>query len=434
MNIREHHRDLSRTLIGRATLLVLCAAVSVSPNLAIQAQGVPDPPSTTMKPTTGSPTHAAGMPMSEALRASIRKVVIMPGESPANRAVTGSYEKSTAGLYGGMVSGSTAGTVSKDVGPVSVSLPIPVLTIPGMIAGGIAGASKREIQEFRDALTKDLVEASSQPLVNEKIAADVYSAIRTLPNLDPQLFAPTTPIPGDTDAVLYISVKSVSIDVQGHEAIITTTAMATVHRRSDEKDVYERAIQYQDRDTLRNWTDNDNAVWRDYANFARHYIGREIAAEVFDSVALKHTLLPIESSNVSLIARNNWQGTSKSLNPTLAWELNLLGGAADPASASGIDESDIYYDVEIYDLHRPVYSREHIKGPSHTVAAKLDACQTYRWSVRPSYHVGGEIRYGPWMRSGTDSAGGNGNVGKKASEAPAYLYDFASLKIKCGSK
>ncbi|MDH3374114.1 MAG: hypothetical protein OEM85_12130, partial [Gammaproteobacteria bacterium] len=312
--------------------------------------------------------------------------------------------------------------------------PIPVLTIPGMIAGGIAGASKREIQEFRDALTKDLVEASSQPLVNEKIAADVYSAIRTLPNLDPQLFAPTTPIPGDTDAVLYISVKSVSIDVQGHEAIITTTAMATVHRRSDEKDVYERAIQYQDRDTLRNWTDNDNAVWRDYANFARHYIGREIAAEVFDSVALKHTLLPIESSNVSLIARNNWQGTSKSLNPTLAWELNLLGGAADPASASGIDESDIYYDVEIYDLHRPVYSREHIKGPSHTVAAKLDACQTYRWSVRPSYHVGGEIRYGPWMRSGTDSAGGNGNVGKKASEAPAYLYDFASLKIKCGSK
>ncbi len=372
--------------------------------------------------------------MSEALRASIRKVVIMPGESPTNQAVSGSYQKATKGLYEGMVSGSTAGTVRKDVGPVNVSVPIPILTLPGMIAGGIAGATKREIQEFRDALTEDLAEASSQQLVNEKVAADVYSEVRTLPNLDPQLFAPTTPVPGDADAILYVSIKDLAIDVQGNEAIITTTAIATMHHRGDEMDVYERAIQYQDRDTLSNWTDNDNAVWRDYANFARHYIGREIAAEVFDSVALKHTLLPVKSNNVSLVKRNKWQGSSKSLSPTLAWELNLRGGDADPAWASGIDESDIYYDVEIYDLHRPVYSREQIPGPSHTVAAKLEACQTYRWSVRPSYHVGGEIRYGPWMRSDANAGSGNGNVGKKASEAPAYLYDFASLKIKCGSK
>jgi len=372
--------------------------------------------------------------MSEALRASLKKVVIMPGQSPANQEVSGSYEKATKGLYEGMVTGSTAGTVRKDVGPVNVSVPIPILTLPGMIVGGVAGATQREIQEFRDALTEDLVEASSQQLVNEKIAADVYSEIRTLPNLDPDLFAPTTPVPDDTDAILYVSIKDVTIDVQGKEAIITTTAIATMYRRSDETDVYERALQYQDRDTLGNWTENDNAVWRDYANFARHYIGREIAAEVFGSVALKHSLLPLKSSNVRLVRKNEWHGTSKSLTPTLAWELNLPGGDTDPAWASGIDESNIYYDVEIYDLHRPVYSRERIQEPSHTVAAKLEACETYRWSVRPSYHVGGEIRYGPWMRSNKDSGSGNGNVGTKASEAPAYLYDFASLKIKCGSK
>jgi len=418
MKVKEHYRGSIHTLPGRASLLVLGIAVAVSPNGTIRAQE--------------SPTPFSSVPMSEALRSSIKKVVLIPGESPANEKVTGSYEKSTAGLYGGMVSGSTAGTIQKDVGPINFSVPIPILTLPGMIAGGVAGATKREIQEFRDALTEDLAKVSNQQIANEKIAADVYSEIRRLPNLDPHLFAPTTPISGDTDAILYVSIKDVTIDVQGKEAIITATANATMHRRSDEKDVYERTVRYQDRDTLGNWTENDNAVWRDYANFARHYIGREIAAEVFDSVALKHTLLPIKSSNVSSSKRNKWQGSSKKLSPTLAWELNIPGDEADPAWASGIDEANIYYDVEIYDLHRPVYSARQIKDPSHTVTAKLEACQTYRWTVRPSYHVGGDIKYGPWMRS--DSNGGNGNVGTKASEAPAYLYDFASLQIKCGSR
>jgi hypothetical protein len=151
MNVQEHYRSSTRSLIGRAMLLVLGTAAAAFPNEAIQAQGAS---------------------MSEALRSSISKVVLMPGESPADQAVTGSYGKTTKGLYGGMVSGSTAGTVGKDVGPVSVSVPIPILTLPGMIAGGVAGATQREIQEFRDALTEDLVEVSSQPLNNEKIASD----------------------------------------------------------------------------------------------------------------------------------------------------------------------------------------------------------------------------------------------------------------------
>jgi hypothetical protein len=36
------------------------------------------------------------------------------------------------------------------------------------------------------------------------------------------------------------------------------------------------------------------------------------------------------------------------------------------------------------------------------------------------------------MRSGVNS--GNGNIGVEASEAPAYLYDFAELEVKCGAK
>jgi hypothetical protein len=407
MEVHEHDRGFIRTL------LMLGTAVAISASTVVQAQDTP---------------------MSEALRASITKVVLMPGESPVNEEVGGTYEKSTHGLTGGMAAGSAATTIHQQAGPVALSIPIPILQLPGMIAGGIAGATQREIQEFRDALTEDLVKASSQQLVNEKIASDVYYEIRTAPKLEPQLFARETPVPDDTDAILYIGIRDLTIDVEGNEAIITATVTATMHRRSDETDVYETTIHYQDRDKLGNWTENDNAVWRDYANFARHYIGREIAAQVFDSAALAHTLRPTKSGNVNPSRKNKWHATSKSLSPTLAWELSLPGSDADPAWAAGIDESKIYYDLEIYDLHRPVYSMKQIQDPQHTVTANLEACETYRWSVRPSYHVGGDIKYGPWMRSDTNPDGGNGNVGLKASEAPAFLYDFASLQIKCGSK
>ena len=411
MKIHEHDRGSIRTFIGRATLLVLGTAVAISASAVVQAQGAA---------------------MSEALRASITKVVLMPGGSPVNEEVDGTYRKATHGVTGGMVVGSEASTIHKEVGPVNLSIPIPILQLPGMIAGGIAGATQSEIQEFRDALTKDLVEASSQQLVNEKIASDVYFEIRTAPNLEPQVFARETPVPEGTDSILYVGVRDLIIDVEGNDAIITATVIATMHRLRDETDVYETMIQYQDRDTLSNWTENDNAVWRDYANFARHYVGREIATQVFDSAGLAHTLLPTKSSNVSVSRKNKWEGSSKALSPTLAWELNLPGDDTDPAWVLGIEESDIYYDVEIYDLHRPVYTAKQIHDPVHTITAQLEPCQTYRWSVRPSYHVGGDIKYGPWMRSGVNS--GNGNIGVEASVAPAYLYDFAELKVKCGAK
>ena len=418
---------------SRTILLVLGAAIALFPYRAVQAQGVPESPSSTEEKPAEEETSGSGAHMSEALRSAINKVVIVPGDGPADQAVTGSYKKGTAGLYGGMAAGQQAGTIiSKDVGVVSVSIPIPILTYPGMIIGGVAGATQKEIQEFRDTLTKDLAKASSLPLANEKIASDVYSGVRKLPNLEPKLFAPTTPIPDDTDAIVYVSIQDVMIDVQGNEAIITTTAKATVHRRSDETDVYAMTIQYQDRDRLSRWTDNENALWRDYASFARHYIGREISAEVFYAVSLKHTLLPVKSDTVKLAKKNAWKGSSKSLSPTLAWELTLFGGDSYGAWADEIDESDIYYDVEIYDLHRPVYSRQQVQDPRHTVTVELDACQSYRWSVRASYHVDGDIKYGEWMRS--DTATGNGNVGKKASKAPAYIQDFAVLDIKCSAK
>ena len=298
------------------------------------------------------------------------------------------------------------------------------------------GATKREIQDLRDALTEDLAQAADQPLTNGGLATDVYFGLLNVPGLDTKLFATTTPIPNDTDAILYVRVNGVTIDVQGKEAILTTSAAVSLRRLSDGKDLYEREIQYQDRDTLSNWTKNDHALWRDYANFARHYLGREISAEVFDRVELRHKLQPRESDTVTPVKKNEWQGVSRSTNPTLTWELTLLDGDSYGPWANELDDSDIYYDVEIYDVHQLVYAETQIQQPLHTLVYEIEACKTYRWTVRPSFHVDGGIKFGEWMRvnseTDNDPDAGSGNFGKKASEAPAYIQDFALLEIKCG--
>ena len=378
-----------------------------------------------------NPVLESGPPMTEALRTSLAKVVVKPGLSPTEEEIGGTYEKQTYGLEGGMVAGAGGTTMSTQVGGVNVAIPIPVLQFPAMIAGGIAGATQKEIQDFRDALTEDLAQASSQQIVNEKIAADVYNEIRATPGLESDVFARETPVAEGTDAVVYVSVKELFLHVDGNEAIITATVGATVTRLDDEEDVYETTVFYQDRDTLNNWTDNDNAVWHDYANFARHYVGREIASQVFGSANVAQSLQPKKAGDLKVNRNDPWSASSRKRSPTLAWELDLPGADDDPAWAASIGESEIYYDLEIYDLQRPVYAAKRIPDPQHTVSAMLEPCRDYRWSVRPVYIVNGETRYGPWMRSGNN---GNGNMGVKASAAPAYIYDFAELEIRCGAK
>ncbi len=434
MHPEERHPGLINTVIGSLSLFLIGATVAFSAAWAAQEQGAPEPPSAIQeqKPAELEP-H-----MSEDLRSSIKRVVVIAGASPPSHEITGSYEQATSGLVGGIDSGSSAGTISREIGGVPVNFPIPILTVPGAIIGGISGATKREIQEFRDALTEDLADASNQPLTSEGLASDVYFGLLNVPGLDTKLFAPTTPLPNDTDAILYVNVNGVTIDAQGKEAILTTSAAVTLRRLSDGKNVYETEIQYQDRDTLDNWTKNENALWRDYANYARHYLGREFSAEVYDRVRLRHELRPKESDSVARVKKNEWQGVSRSTSPTLAWELILLGGDSYGSWADVIDQSLIHYDVEIYDMHELVYAETQVRDTLHTLVYEIEPCKTYRWSVRPSYHVDGGVKFGEWMRAEADSESDTdekkGMVGRKASEAPAYTQDFASLEIKCGRR
>lgn len=369
----------------------------------------------------------------ESVRASLTRVVVLPRSGAADEAVTGTYEKVTPGLAGGISKGSQIGRgIGTDIGGIPVQIPFPILTFPGAVIGGIAGATERQLQEFRDALTKDLAKASSQPLTDDALAADVFWGLRELPEVQSRVLAPGVPVPEDTDAILYVSIGDMSINVQADEAIITTTAEATLRRVSDGEHLYERMVQYQDRDTLSNWTANDSALWHNYASFARHYIGREIVAETFQRVPLDQELAPRNTDDFSQVKRDEWRGSTKSLMPTLAWDLTLAGGNPDYPWADSIGEENIDWEIEIYDLRRPVYSADRIADPSHTVALALEPCKTYRWSVRPAYRLDGTTRYGPWMRK--PGGEGNGNVGRKASEAAAYIQDFATLEVSCRAR
>jgi hypothetical protein len=388
------------------------------------------------EPSSATQIASTGTHMSEDIRASIRSVIIVAGAVPTERAITGTYDDVTPGLLGGISEGANMGTQSVQIGGVAINVPISILTIPGAVYGGLSGQAKRDAQEFRDAMTEDLAQAENRSLNNDGLAQDVFWGLQKVPDLDSKILSATTPIPDDADTVAYVRVVNVTIDLDDDDAVLTTSAEVTLIRHSDQAKLYKRLIQYQDRDTLSKWTKHNNALWRDYANFAGHYLGREISAEMFETISLKHELLPVETNTIDLKKKDVWQGSSKSATPTFAWELKLSEGNPYGSWANSIDESDIYYDIEIYDSHRLVYAQKQIPDAHFTVAGGIPDCKTYRWSVRPSYHVGDDIKYGQWMSSRplAETMNNNGVFGRKASEAPAYIQDFASLKIACNKK
>lgn len=145
---------------------------------------------------------------------------------------------------------------------------------------------------------------------------------------------------------------------------------------------------------------------------------------------------------------------SKSTQPELAWTLEvadvtgrpLLGEAGEAVTLhESVGQYSVgWYDVEIYDRDRLVLFEEGVAEPRYTVPMELE-CGDYRWSVRPSWRVGGTVRYGHWMRfppspgdaekgEGEEQAPPGGLSGRAASQASAYTQDFPSLTIACGRR
>ncbi len=367
--------------------------------------------------------------MDEGIRSSVSKIVIHAAASASDEQVKGSYRKETDGLLGGMAKGSEIGQLPVEVGGVPISIPIPILREIGMIAGGIKGVTQEEIQEFRDRMTDDLRATTDTPLSNDSLANDVFWGLRGVPGVEPKILDVEAPVPEDTDALLFVALSDFSIRVEGNEAVIETAAAARLERRSDSSTLFRTEARYSDRDTLSNWTDNDAHLWREYRNFARHYIGRELSAALYERISVRHVVEPRESTTVKLDRKNDWLGKTRSLSPALAWSSEL-----DSAEAARIDAAGISWDLEIYESNRPVYSAQQVAGESHVPNVPLEACKTYWWTVRPAYPVDGGRKIGRWMRNTAAGSTSDGVTGRSASEAHAYIQDFATLEVSCKAR
>jgi hypothetical protein len=386
----------------------------------------------TMK-TRYPPTH-----MEETVRARIETVVVMPLTDQVELLLFGTYERQTPTITEGVIAGTEIPIlIAKDAAVsdlgnvVPPQILIPVIILPGALIGASAAKTAQEIQDFRDRLTDVLVESASPPLTNMTLARDVYSTLRHLENLDANVIAETTPLPEGTDTVLLVRMIETVIDVQGGYADITTAAIATLRRVTDGKVLWSNSYYYQDKDKLRNWVRGDAGLWTNYINFARHYFGRQITADVFERYELRHDLYPVPTDTVQRVADDNWRGVSRSQNPTLSWKLALMDGDAYGSWTKAINEGNTFYDFEIYDERRLVYSARQLPETHHEVTVSLDACKDYWWTVRPSYHIGKNVRFGEWMRfySRVDLA--DGHAGTSASDVPAFLRGFAKLETRC---
>ena len=348
----------------------------------------------------------------------------------ARHELTGTYGKETYDAQSGAAKGVSMTGAQTELGGVRFGVSIPVLELPAMLLGGMAGATQRQVQDLRDALAKDLARTTDQPLNNQALATDVYWNIRNVPGIGGNVLSVESPVPKDADGVLNVYYTDLKVEIDGRDAILRTSVNAFLRRAKSGQPVLEAEVYYEDRDTLANWTKNDSALWRDYANYARHYLAREVSAVLFERIDTEHELRPIATTSVSPVRRDVWNGVSRTVSPTFAWELNLPDAPTGNAFTDGIDASQVAWEFEIYDGRQIVFGERQIPSAQFTLPVELN-CGYYRWSVRPVYRVAGQTRYGAWMRANGGKATLGGGKGRQISENPAYIYDFAALRVKC---
>ena len=363
------------------------------------------------------------VPMSAELRMSFSNIVVRAGTATAAEYVTGSYGKDTLTMGEGYQAGRDLGRIGTDIGGIPIYFPIRGVSEVASLIGALAGKTQEEIQAFRDRMTRDLLDAQSSPMTNDALASDVFWLVRGAPDISARILAADKPVPPETDAVLYVNLDSVQVTVEETVAVITTTSTVTLQRVSDGEHVYEQQLHYVDRDELKGWTRNDDAAWHSYAAYARHYLAREIALQVYERIQRWEELRPAASADIKPVKKNPWSGVTKTTTPTFAWDITVTDDS--------IDRSELGYDLEIYDDLQMVYAERRLPGTRFTLPVELERCKTYRWSVRPSYRDGNALRYGEWMRFENGANTESGGAGVKASVATAYLYDFAELEVKC---
>ena len=375
--------------------------------------------------------------MSEELRASIKTVQVRPSDREPVVHVDGDFLKETPSVGEGAAAGAGAGfaatgeMIAEDARGILIApIVLPFAIVLGSITGAAAAKIQQEIQEFRDELTSEITESSNRPLPAEVLAEALRSRLQTVSGMAVTIDAVHDTNSNNVDAYLDVSVTSLTILVTKGDATMTTNVSAALRSVEDNSVLFGGGYSFAQRNSLRNWANDDYAVWAEYLQSAKRNISREISADMFERILLRHVLRPVASDNVVGVSAGDWNGKTRVQTPTLAWELFLLGGDSYGDWVDRINEDNIRFDLEIYDGSTLAYAANGISEQHHEVLSPLDTCKNYSWSVRPIYEVDGKSRAGEWMRYSSLSFM---NFTKKAFDAETQQFweGFPRLRTRC---
>jgi hypothetical protein len=365
--------------------------------------------------------------MSEKLRNQIRTVSVVADDGRPVLWIDGDYGASVPTVGEGTREGAkmgarAAGEVLSEDPRAWLLMPIilPVAIIGGSVVGASAAKFEQELQAFRNGLADELAaEDPDRPMPNERLAEAFTAYLHGVDGLEV--------VAEGADAEIKLAVTSIDVITDEEDAVIRTNAYAVLRSGKDASVLYSRRFDYSERDTLRNWAADDAARWVPYAEHARNYFAAEMAADLFETIHVRHVLRPAKVGGFS----GQWSAHARSLQPTLAWELFLLG---DDEHANAIDAGEIIYDLRIFDDGRLLYEARRIPGNTHKITLPLPDCRSLAWTVRPVYRVQGKTRAGSWMsyRSGFGKLWKNQAL-QQAPKKPEFWEDYARLRTRCAS-
>jgi hypothetical protein len=364
--------------------------------------------------------------MPEDIRRSVRNIEVVADNRKPELRVGGDYGQYVPTAGEGAAGGAAAGV--KVTGAMLAEDPRAIILVPfilplALIAGSIGGAAaakiEKELAEFREGLADDIIADGNQPLPSEVFAGALIARLKLIDDF--------VSVTTDGDASLKVTITDITVDTEDKNAIITASARGVLTSTIDGSVLYSKSLEYSERDTLRNWTANENALWDTYVVNARQFLSAELVADMFETIHVRNVLRPLKTETVT----GGWSGRTKTHTPTFSWELFLLGD--DPYEAL-IDAQNVAFDLRIFEGSRLAYEARRIRGTSHEVSEPLPGCKELRWSVRPIYQIDGETRAGKWMqyRSGFDQFWNNEAL-KSHPVTPEFWHYFPEVSTRCST-
>jgi len=332
--------------------------------------------------------------MPESIRQWVASVNVAADGGAPTLYVGGDFGRETMTTGEGAAAGAGAGVgltgemVAEDPRTlILVPFVLPVAIVAGTVVGAAAAKIEQEVQQFRDGLTDNLSGSGDTALPGAALAETLRGHLEFVTDVEV----------ADADTAttsLTVEVSEVSIIVEDNDATVTTEVIATLSDIESGSALYTHRFSHSDRDTLRNWTADDNALWDVYVDNARRRISRDISEHFFETIVTRHVLRPVRTASQAG-SGDSWNSRLKTDTPTLGWELFLLGD--DEYDEWRLEERPTTFDLEIYDGARIVYAKNRIEGTGHEVAEALPPCKTLYWTVRPVYAIDGRTRAGEWM-------------------------------------